>query len=709
MAQPTANEQYMLELVNRGRQDPLAEAARYNIDLNEGLSPGTISSSPKQPLVFNLNLIDAARNHSQWMLDTDTFSHTGEGGSSSRQRMADAGYQFTGAWSSGENIAWNGTTGTPDLTQSITEQHQNLFLSYGHRVNIMNGYFREIGIGAITGQFFDWNAVMTTQNFATSGSSVFLTGVIYDDSILDDDFYTVGEGLGGITVEAVRLDNSQIFSTSTMDAGGYQIPLDPGNYQVTFSGGGLSRDITQTVTIGTENLKLDLVTDDLPVPLDDNYEENDTQATAYNLSSNEQTWLSNLNGLGVANDSDWYQIYVDSGFENLVVDLQFTHADSDIDLRVYDTFGNVVASATSGSDNEYLDTILASAGTYYLEVYPYSGSGNTYDLWWDDLPAPVPEISIDDVTITESDGGINNAVFTVSLDTVSSNTITVDYYTTDDTAISGSDYNYTSATLTFNPGQTTATVSIPIVDDTSFESDESFFVNLYNPTNANISDSQGIGTILNDDGIVINGTPNNDKLKGTAKDEIINGFEGNDKIKGNDGNDTLNGGEGNDKLDAGNGDDYLDGGAGNDQLKGVNGNNTLVGGTGNDKITGGKGIDILIGVDPNSSIAGRGEVDTLKASKGADVFVLGNEFGAFYNDGNNSNAGESDYALIKDFKLSDGDVIQLAGSASDYVLGAAGKHTEIFLETAGVDELIAVLQKVNPSDLDLNSSSFSFV
>ncbi|MEC4986714.1 MAG: Calx-beta domain-containing protein, partial [Oscillatoria sp. PMC 1076.18] len=446
-------------------------------------------------------------------------------------------------------------------------------------------------------------------------------------------------------------------------------------------------------------------------PTDDNYEENDTRTTAYNLSANERTWLSNLDGLGIASDEDWYKIDITPGYENLVVDLQFAHADGDIDLKVYDANGNFVAGSYSITDNESIDTILPSSGTYYLKVYPYSGSGNTYDLWWDDIRASVPQLSIDNVTITESDGGINNAVFTVNLDTASSNTVTVNYYTTDDTAISGSDYSYTSGTLTFNPGQTTATISIPIVDDAVVEADESFFVNLYNASNANIADSQGIGTILNDDldSLIINGTSGNDKLKGTAEDETINGFEGNDNIKGNDGNDTLNGGEGNDKLDAGNGDDYVDGGAGKDNLKGVNGNNTLVGGTGNDKITGGKGIDILIGVDPNSSIAGRGEVDTIKGSKSADVFVLGNEFGAFYNDGNNSNAGESDYALIKDFKLSDGDVIQLAGSASNYVLGAAGKHTEIFLETGGVDELIAIVQKVNPTDLDLNSSSFNFV
>ncbi len=47
---PTAHEQYLLELINRGRLDPPAEAARYGIDLNQGLAPGTITTEPKQPL-----------------------------------------------------------------------------------------------------------------------------------------------------------------------------------------------------------------------------------------------------------------------------------------------------------------------------------------------------------------------------------------------------------------------------------------------------------------------------------------------------------------------------------------------------------------------------------------------------------------------------------------------------------------------------------
>ena len=64
---------------------------------------------------------------------------------------------------------------------------------------------------------------------------------------------------------------------------------------------------------------------------------------------------------------------------------------------------------------------------------------------------------------------------------------------------SDSDYNSTSSTLSFAPGQTNATITVVVNGDTKFEPDETFVVNLSSAVNATISDSQGQGTILNDD------------------------------------------------------------------------------------------------------------------------------------------------------------------------------------------------------------------
>ncbi|MCL2935456.1 MAG: cadherin domain-containing protein, partial [Trichodesmium sp. MAG_R02] len=272
MSQPTAQDQYMLELVNRGRANPQGEADLYlNGDLNQGLPSNTISTDAKQPLVLNLQLHTAAQDHNQWMLDNNVFSHTGEGGSSPSQRMQAAGYVLTPPWSTGENIAYRGTSGTPDLTTFVRYNHENLFVSPGHRKNLMNGNFEEVGISSLQGQFKNYNAVMTTQKFAFSGDrGPFITGVAYTDAE-DNDFYTVGEGIKGITVTAVDITNSaNAFTTTTFDAGGYSLDVDPNvTYDVTFSGDldqdGQADDIaTYQVKVNSENVKLDVVSDDLP-------------------------------------------------------------------------------------------------------------------------------------------------------------------------------------------------------------------------------------------------------------------------------------------------------------------------------------------------------------------------------------------------------------------------------------------------------------
>lgn len=90
----SAAEQLLIEMINRTRLDPLGEAALFGIDLNEGLSAFRLDGSARQVLAPNALLHDASDTHGAWMLATDTFSHTGAGGSSPGARMAEAGYDF---------------------------------------------------------------------------------------------------------------------------------------------------------------------------------------------------------------------------------------------------------------------------------------------------------------------------------------------------------------------------------------------------------------------------------------------------------------------------------------------------------------------------------------------------------------------------------------------------------------------------------------
>jgi hypothetical protein len=100
-----------------------------------------------------------------------------------------------------------------------------------------------------------------------------------------------------------------------------------------------------------------------------------------------------------------------------------------------------------------------------------------------------------DATAQETPGG-SAAVFTVALSTVPTAPVTVQYGTANGTATAGVDYLPTAGALTFPAGTTTRTVSVAILDDTAYEGNETFFLNLSNPTGASIQDGQGAGTIV---------------------------------------------------------------------------------------------------------------------------------------------------------------------------------------------------------------------
>ena len=130
----------------------------------------------------------------------------------------------------------------------------------GHRINIMDGGFKEIGGGIATGTMKQYNAAALTEDFAASGSGSYLTGVAYTDGVRHDHFYSVGEGLGGITVTAKRSSDGAVFKTATWSAGGYSLKHSAGTYAVTASGSALHGTVSAgNVTIGTQNVKRDFL------------------------------------------------------------------------------------------------------------------------------------------------------------------------------------------------------------------------------------------------------------------------------------------------------------------------------------------------------------------------------------------------------------------------------------------------------------------
>jgi hypothetical protein len=113
----------------------------------------------------------------------------------------------------------------------------------------------------------------------------------------------------------------------------------------------------------------------------------------------------------------------------------------------------------------------------------------------------IPELSINDVAINENSSPLT---FTVSLSEVSGRDVQFTYTTADDTATAGSDYTgIASMTGTISAGAASVTVEVAITDDILYESDETFNVNLSQPTNATLADDTGIGTIIDNESSVV--------------------------------------------------------------------------------------------------------------------------------------------------------------------------------------------------------------
>ena len=109
-----------------------------------------------------------------------------------------------------------------------------------------------------------------------------------------------------------------------------------------------------------------------------------------------------------------------------------------------------------------------------------------------------PEATIHSLRLTEADSG-TVARLTVSLLNESNRVVSVDYATVDGTAISGTDYQAKSGTLTFEPGEMTSAIEVPIVGDNVYEADEAFTVKLTNPDGITLQSDTATIEILNDD------------------------------------------------------------------------------------------------------------------------------------------------------------------------------------------------------------------
>jgi len=629
MAELSAQEVLMLELINRARLDPAGEAARYGINLNEGVAPGTISTVSKQPLAWATPLVDAAEAHSQSMINNDYFAHNDPTtGSTPQSRANAAGY----GGSVGENIAWRGSTGQIDATAMIFAQHQDLFVDSGvagrgHRLNILEDDFKQAGVGQVLGLFTTggttYNASMVTQDFGIpAAGGQFLTGVTYNDSD-SNSFYSVGEGRSGVSVTTSAGINS------SGAAGAYSGAIGAGTQLVTFSGGGLPGNVALTATITSgRNAKIDLV----------------GQSTIYTSTSiTEASGISTIIGLGnlglALRGADGADTIVGtSGADNLAGGvgsdtISGASGDDIIDGGSGDDTmaggaGNDTYAIDSLSDlvtegaNEGADIAIVYVSNYFLNAAVesiYAGLSTGMTIYANDVANVLSGNAGND---TLAGLGGNDSIYGGEGNDV------IDGGGGDDTMVGGlGNDTYAVAslgdTIVENPNEGT---DIAIVYVTDYVLLNAGVENIY----AGLTTGQTI---------YANDLPN-----------LLSGNTGNDTLAGFGGNDSIYGGNGNDVIDGGSGDDVMNGGAGNDTYAvsspgdvitessnagtdvaivyvnnytlAANVENGKVGSTGGMTLSGNATANTLEGNNGADILDGRGGIDILWGAAGNDTFVF---------------------------------------------------------------------------------------
>lgn len=274
IGQPTDEEQLYVELLNRSRRFPAQEVEIlinspdasiqnnlnfFNTDRNL-LIEQFRALTPVPPLALNPLLSQAARRHSVDMFNNVFQGHIGSDGSDIRIRIDATGYQWLAISENVYAAAETIISGHAGFDLDWGKSPTGIQTPPGHRNTIHAAEFREVGVSVILGRNSKGTnsvgPIVVSQEFANPvADKPLLSGVVYYD--LDgDQFYDIGEGLGGVEITVAGVDVSAVSANS----GGYTIPL-PGNgtFQVTFSSPTFPARSAQVVVSGLKNVKLDQI------------------------------------------------------------------------------------------------------------------------------------------------------------------------------------------------------------------------------------------------------------------------------------------------------------------------------------------------------------------------------------------------------------------------------------------------------------------
>ncbi len=514
MANPTNNEQLLLEYINYTRLDPLGSASMYiasyspltsgDADIQSALTYFGVSGSAlkaalsalqaTQPLAWNGALGTTADNHSAKMIAADEQAHQLAGEASLGSRIASAGYDYSRV---GENIY--------AYADSMLYAHAGFMVDWGfgangmqdgagHRVNIMNSALREAGLGVIqeTNTATSVGPWVVTQDFGVRFDSpdVFLLGVSYADND-DNQFYTPGEGRSGMSINA-----SGTVGQST-SSGGYVLELGAGAKTITFSGGGLggSLSVSANLSVGT-NAKIDVCDQSTVL----------TSVSLKVLSGVTEVRALGIQGLALTGAAGNQKLVGNSGANTLngAAGADTLIGGAGNDVYYVDNVGDSVReSVTAGVDTGGTDLVQSTLAATTLGTFIENGrilASGTANLTGNSLANYLY-------------AGLGNNVINGS-----SGADTVSYYY----GVNGS-----------------AGVTVSLAN-----------------TGSQATGGSGSDTLI---GIEhLRGSNNADQLTGNTLGNRLYGYGGNDVMSGGDGADTLVGGAGRDSLSGGAGNDFFD-------------------------------------------------------------------------------------------------------------------------------------------------------
>ncbi|TVQ61657.1 MAG: hypothetical protein EA378_07880 [Phycisphaerales bacterium] len=370
----TPEEVYMLELVNRARSDPQAEAVLLGLDLAADLTPGEIARLiPSQPLALNPSLTLASRAHSLDLAERAFFDHINPDGLDPTDRAQSAGY----AGVAGENIAAG--------QESVAAVHRAWLESVGHRKNVLSlhetftdaFYYHEFGAGfAFTdiAPYYDFY----TQLFGYDGPNParYVLGVVYDD--LDGDgFYTIGEGAAEVRVRVIDAgDPNNVVGTYTTDAAGnYQIAVPDGVYRVLFTDLTTGDQTERTITVDGENVKVDALLEQFEGVADDHASAGEF-ASATTIDVNPATGEGHVTGaLATYGNTDLFRFQSPGVGLVTIVTHRFA-GDADLSVTLLGPHGLTLmpASVNLAGDTAELTFHVAPGAAYYVLVGTESGA-----------------------------------------------------------------------------------------------------------------------------------------------------------------------------------------------------------------------------------------------------------------------------------------------------------------------------------------------